>query len=460
MRMRLLLVLVPLVGGASQPSVQQISGPTEEYATAFVDVTVVPMDGERLVPHQTVVVRGTRIADIGPAVRLHVPQEAQRIDGRGKYLMPGLADMHSHPERLVDLLVYVASGVTTVRTMGSPPDLRHWRAESAANRLVSPAIYTAGPVLDGPSEIYQGGPSVETAAAAVQAVREQHDAGFDFIKVYNNLSKEGYEAVVAEARRLGMPVAGHVPFSVGLKGALAARQASIEHLRGYAAELVRADAPLQAGNDFRTRTLDWNYADETRFSSLAEATRAAGVWNCPTLVWNQTQLLPSDEYARWLARPELSLAWPDLLADGRSRWPYMKNFTDADYVAAQRGIPVQQRFVKALKDAGARLLLGTDLGAFAVTDELTLLAESGLSPYEALRTGTRDAAEFLGQTEEWGTVSAGLRADLLLLDANPLADVANTKRRVGIMLRGRWLPNAEMARLIYELTTGVESGKP
>ena len=459
MRMRLLLVLVPLLGGAGQPSVQRISGPTEEHATAFVDVTVVPMDGERLVPHQTVVVRGTRIADIGPAARLHVPQGAQRIDGRGKHLMPGLADMHSHPVRLIDLLAYVASGVTTVRTMGSPPDLRQWRAESAANRLVSPAIYGAGPVLDGPSENDQGGPSVETAAAAVQAVREQHDAGFDFIKVYNSLSKEVYEAIVAEAQRLGMPVAGHVPFSVGLKGALAARQASIEHLRAYAAELVRADAPLQAGHDFRTRTLDWNYTAETRFSSLAEATRAAGVWNCPTLVWSQTQLLPSDEYTRWLARPELSLAWPDLLADGRSRWPFMTTFTDVDYVAAQRGIPVQQRFVKALRDAGARLLLGTDLGAFAVTDELTLLTQSGLSPYEALRTGTRDAAEFLGQTEEWGTVTVGLRADLLLLDANPLADVANTKRRVGIMLRGRWLSNAEMARLIYELTMGVESRK-
>ena len=145
--------------------------------------------------------------------------------------------------------MYVASGVTTVRTMGSTPDLRHWRAESAANRLVSPAIYTAGRVLDGPSETYQGEAGLETAAAAVQAVREQHDAGFDFIKVYNSLSREVYEAIVAEARRVGMPVAGHVPFSVGLKGALAARQASIEHLRGYAAELVRADAPLQAGND-------------------------------------------------------------------------------------------------------------------------------------------------------------------------------------------------------------------
>jgi imidazolonepropionase-like amidohydrolase len=144
----------------------------------------------------------------------------------------------------------------------------------------------------------------------------------------------------------------------------------------------------------------------------------------------------------------MRFAWPELRANTRSQWPYMKNFTEADYHAAQRGIPVQQRFVKALKDAGARLLLGTDLGAFAVTDELKLLVESGLSPYEALRTGTRDAAEFLDQADEWGTVTAGSRADLVLLDANPLANVANTKRRVGTMLRGRWLPSAELATLL------------
>src|SRR5262249_41723709 len=162
--------------------------------------------------------------------------------------------MHAHPETALDLLLYVANGVTTVRTMGSPPDLRSWRAEAAGGRMISPAIYMAGPVLDGPSEIYQGGPSVVTAAEASPAVREQHAAGYDFIKVYNSLTKQVYEAIVAEARRVGMPVAGHVPIAVGLQGVLAARQASIEHLRGYAAELVRADA-AQPGEDLRSRTL-------------------------------------------------------------------------------------------------------------------------------------------------------------------------------------------------------------
>jgi imidazolonepropionase-like amidohydrolase len=137
----------------------------------------------------------------------------------------------------------------------------------------------------------------------------------------------------------------------------------------------------------------------------------------------------------------------------------MENFTDADYVAAQRGIAVQQRFVKALHDAGARLLLGTDTGGggsgdpggFAVHDELRLLVEAGLSSYEALKTGTHDAAEFLGQLGEWGMVGVGRRADLLLLDANPLADTANASHLVGVMLRGRWLPDTELRRLLDEV---------
>jgi imidazolonepropionase-like amidohydrolase len=324
--------------------------------------------------------------------------------------------------------------------------------------VLIPAIYTAGPVLDGPSELYQGGPGVVTAVDAAQAVRDQHAAGYDFIKVYNSLSKEAYDAIVAEARRLGMPVAGHVPISVGLRGALAARQASIEHLRGYSAELVRAGAPVRLGDDLRSRTLAWNYADESRFASVAEATRAAVVWNCPTLVWSQTQMLPPDApYARWLARPEMRHVLPDL---NRSQWRYFKSFTDADYVAAQRGISVQQRFVKALRDAGARLLLGTDLGAFAVREELGLLVQAGLSPYEALGAGTRAAAEFLGQRDEWGTVAPGRRADLLLLDANPLANVANASRRVGVMLRGRWLTNAEIAKRLDAIAAGVNPQTP
>jgi imidazolonepropionase-like amidohydrolase len=459
MRLNIFLITVLVSGCLGQLALARNDIVNSRPAAAFVDVTVVPMDSERVLEHQTIVVRNGRIAAMGPVSRVIVPRGGLSIDGRGKYLMPGLADMHAHPEEdSLELVPFVANGVTMLRTMHGTPDQLRWRAEATAGRLVSPAIYAAGPILDGVPPLYSDVPPVASPAEATRAVRAQHAAGYDFIKVYNSLSKDTYEAIVSEARGLGLPVAGHVPFSVGLRGALAARQASIEHLRGYVAELVPNDAPVQPGIDLRSRTLAWNYVDESRFHLLAQATREAGVWNCPTLFWSRTVLLPREAYARWLTRPEMRYALPAARVDTRSQG-FMKNFTEADYLAAQRGIAVQQRFVKALHDAGARLLLGTDTanggsgdpGGFAVHDELRLLVEAGLSPYEALKTGTHDAAEFLGQLGEWGMVAVGRRADLVLLDANPLADTANASHLVGVMLRGRWLPNTELRSLLDEV---------
>ena len=227
----ILLTAAPILGCASQAVLDRSSRTTEEPVAAFVDVTVVPMDRESVVPHQIVSFRpgGSRRSG-RPHWSTSRVAPLDRRPRRAPYARTGRHALA--PGECARPLVYFANGVTTVRTMGSPPDLRHWRSEAAARRLLSPAIYTAGPVLDGPSELYQGSQTVATAAAAAQAVREQHTAGYDFIKVYNSLSKEAYEAIAEEARRLGMPVAGHVPFSVGLRGALAARQASIEHLRG------------------------------------------------------------------------------------------------------------------------------------------------------------------------------------------------------------------------------------
>jgi len=455
----ILLALACALCAVGQPAPTRNQRPPKLPAAAFVDVTVVPMDHDGLLRHQTLVVRDGRIAEIGPVERINVPRGTLRIDGRRKYLMPGLADMHVHPEDdQLELALFVANGVTMVRTMHGTPNQLRWRAETATEKGVGPTMYVSGPLLDGVTPLYPDVPPVSTPADGVRVVREQHSAGYDFIKVYNTLSRDSYEAIVAEARLLRMPVAGHIPFSVGLRGAFAARQASVEHLRGYVAELVAPSARVQPGADLRSRSLAWNYVDESRFALLARATREAGVWNCPTLYWSKSVLLPRDTFVRRRARPEMRYARPATRFDTRAQGS-MSNFTDADYLEAQRGIAVQQRFVKALHDAGARLLLGTDTGSggsgdpagFALHDELRLLVEAGLSPYEALKAGTRDAAEFLGQLGDWGTVTVGRRADLLLLDGNPLEDTANASRSVGVMLRGRWLPNVELRKLLDEV---------
>jgi imidazolonepropionase-like amidohydrolase len=362
-----------------------------------VDVTVIPMDRERALPHQTVVVREDRIAAVGDAKRVRPPAGALRVDGRGKFLIPGLADMHAHPDTTGDLLLFVANGVTMIRNMFGEPKHLRWREQIARGELLGPTIYTAGPILDGPDPSAPGMVVADTPERAEQLVVAQHDSGYDFIKVYNKLSAPVYERIVATARRVGMPVAGHVPLSVGIRGALAARQASVEHLRGYAAELVRDDAPVHPGSDFsyRARAVAWNYVDESRFAAVARATAAAGVWNCPTLIVEKVALLPADEYAAYQRRPEMRFVPRAEREVSRDSVPGMKEFREEDYVAAQRAVAVKQRFVKALHDAGARLLAGTDFPpwGFTLYDELELLAGAGLTPYEALRAATHDAAE-------------------------------------------------------------------
>jgi imidazolonepropionase-like amidohydrolase len=463
MPLRTLLTLTCLLSANGQVPPHRNQEARKLPPVAFINVTVVPMDREHVLKHQTVLIRDGRIAEIGLAERVHIPAGTVRIDGRRKYLMPGLADMHVHPEDdQLELALFIANGVTMIRTMHGTPDQLRWRSQTATGKLIGPTMYVSGPLLDGLPPLYSDVRPIATSADGRRAVREQHAAGYDCIKVYNSVSTDAYEAIIAEARLLRLPVAGHVPFSAGLRGALAARQASIEHLRGYAAEMVPAH--VRPGTDLRSRSLSWNDVDESRFALLARETREAGVWNCPTLYWSRSVLLPRDAFARWRARPQMRYARPAARRDTRAQG-FMKNFSDADYREAQRGLAVQQRFVKALHDAGARLLLGTDTGSggsgdpagFAVHDELRLLVEAGLSPYEALKAGTRDAAEFVGQLGEWGTVTAGRRADLLLVEGNPLTDTANVRRRVGVMLRGRWLPNTELRKLLHQVAATRQS---
>ncbi len=386
--------------------------------TAFVNVTVIPMDRERVLPGQTVLVQGDRIIALGPAGRVAVPAGATRIAGRGRFLLPGLADMHVHlgyqntgKENIADiLLALVANGVTTVRDMhsGGP---QSWqlalRRRVVAGELLGPRIYTAGD------------PDVSSPAAAAQSAVALKAAGHDFAKV--NGSELVYDSLVVAARRVGLPLGGH-----GLTGALRDRWASIEHLDGYVEKTFECAAPEPRPDPVAARTpgprppeppecASWSWATDStgrlnpaRLRALAHATRQAGVWGCPTLaVWERT--LPQ---------------------------------------ALDRVLQV----VKALHDAGAGLLLGTDMhsGAvfpgFAIHRELELLVEAGLTPYQALATGTRNVAAFLGTLDSTGTLAVGKRADLVLLRGNPLRNIRHTAALAGVMVGGQWLPRAELER--------------
>ncbi len=430
-------------------------------SAAFVDVSVIPAVRPGVLTHQTVIVQDGRITWSGPAAKATIPAGAVRIDGRGKFLLPGFADMHTHPSSPFDLYTYLANGITRIRVMWGDTATLRWRRDAETGTLPAPRIYTAGAIIDGspPSQ-----PMMTVLTDPTQAraeVMAQHTAGFDFIKVYNSVPKAVYDTITAVARELGMPVAGHVPFAAGLAGALAAHQASIEHLRGYIAELVPKDAPIQPGATLRSRTLAWNNIDQTRFPALVKRTVAAGVWNVPTFVVQALDMLPSAEYRALMARPEVALLGRDNVPD-RSKISYLADYTDADFAESERAILPQMAFARALYERGAHLMLGTDswLNGWAFHDEMKLFEKAGIPRAAILRLATHEPAVFLGLGRTQGAVTAGYAADLQLVGGNPLDDLNHLMDRAGVMVRGRWYPKDELDRTLRALAPGLRPMTP
>lgn len=345
---------------------------------AFVDVNVVPMDGEHVLAHQTVVVREGRISAVGPLASTPPPGGATLIQGAGRYLLPGLADTHVHLSRN-DVGTYVRYGITTVRNMWGWPGLADIEDDIASGELLGPTIFSTSPGLDGPPAKWPYTQIVTDPAKADSVVEAQRLAGWTTLKLYTDLRPDVYDSIVAAARRRNMDYVGHVPSRIPLEHVIEAGQRSIEHLGGYQ-----------------------GITDADSLAAVIEKTVAAGTWNCPTL---SVQLLV-----------------------GPSR--------------TQR----RRDIVLALHRAGAPLLVGTDSGidltmpGTSLRTELDELVRSGLTPFEALAGATRDAARFLGQEDEFGQVRAGLRADLLLVEGDPLEDVSAVDHEIGVMLRGAWLP--------------------
>jgi imidazolonepropionase-like amidohydrolase len=426
-------------------------------ASAFVGVTVVGMTrSAESMPDQTVVIRDGQIQAVGPRGEVTVPVDAVRIDGAGKYLMPGLADMHVHLEYFEDpsiLKLFLANGVTTVRNMDGRPRILEWKKQIEEGTLLGPLIYTAGPLLDGDPPLRTDNLVVRNAEEARAAVIAQKAAGYDFIKVYTNLSAEAYEAVLATAWENDMPVAGHVPRAVGLKRAISG-QASIEHLGDYADAVERDDSPFRSRDAWFKRFLGMP-VDRTKADLLGKEQARQGAWTVPTLVQADKALAPPDLMRQWLAAREVSY----MDAEMRALWEELNQrvtarMDDEDWRRVALGRQNRLMLVRALHESGAQLLAGSDtpnpfvVPGFALREELKNLVEAGLTPWAALATSTRDAARFADQLDGRGSVETGQRADLLLLEANPLEDVTNVGKLTGVMVHGRWLSRDELTRLL------------
>ncbi len=435
-----------------------LGGPVASQTTVFAHVALLSPERSGAIRDQTVIVKGDRIVWVGPADRARTDRDATIIEAQGKFLLPGFADMHVHLAREGDLLTYLANGITTVRNMWGDTTHLAWRKRIAAGRLLGPRIVTAGPIIDGTPPSVPSMLVLLDPAKARSVVVGQHEQGFDFIKVYNSVPKAVYDSIVTVARELRMPVAGHVPFAAGLFGAFVARQASIEHLRGYIAELVPKDAAVQPGASLKSRSVAWNYIERGRIPALVGATKAAGVYNTPTLMVTTELLAPPETWDSLAKRPVLRYLGKGAAGD-RAQIPYLKDFSAADFREANRGLDGQRALVKALSDAGAKLLAGTDsyLQGFALQAELLELERAGLSRWAVLRVATRNAAEYFGEARDWGKVATGQRADLQLIDGNPLESLAALEHRGGVMVRGRWLSKRELDVKLDDLARSDEA---
>ncbi len=440
-------------------------------AYAFTGVTVLPMTEAPPLREQTVLVRDGRIAAVAPAASLPVPPDATAIDGRGKFLMPGLCDMHIHMfvprgEALSEaetlkrsreyLYLFLCRGVTTVRNMAGTKLHLRMRAEVADGSTIGPRIYTSGPILETrfTHRLLIGiGEEVKSPAEARAMVLANHRDGYDFIKVYNDIDADIYDTIIATSREVGLQVIGHVAFVKGLDGALAAKQDSIEHLRSYdfAAD-TRASPP---GKRFE----GWLHTSPARMREMAERTAAAGVWNVPTLV-TESGIYPDGEQAP----PQDLSGMPGWFAKQMRADTMAGVFTNEQRKAIKDGAPMRQAFVAALDQAGARLMTGTDTPVLQLVPgrsllrEIELFAEGGVSNLHALQCATVRAAEFVGRQDRIGTVEARKDADLLLLNADPLADIGALHRQAGVMTAGRWLPAETLRATVagFDLAAAAE----
>ncbi len=438
---------------------------------AITHVTVIDTTGGPSRRDMTVAIAGDRITSVGPAAGAKIPTSARVIDGTGKFLIPGLWDMHIHAffgdwvpgGREATLPLFIANGVTGARDMGSDLEpILAARRDVESGALPGPRMIVSGPMLDGPKSQFPAAIAIATPEDGRRAVAMLQGRGVDFIKIQSHVTREAYLAIADECKKRKIRFEGHVPDAVLASAASDAGQASFEHLIGVFEGSSTAEEAFLEGKKGPARFLEtW---DPAREASLARLLAKNGTWQCPTLYWERGQWLvdaidvSKDPDARYAPAHWREKSWPTF-AKG-----ILKDMATDPLPVRQRFVEHELEIVKRLQRAGVPFLAGTDTPAgvdvipgFSLHRELERFVDAGFTPMEALQTATINPAKFLGRRGDFGSVEKGRVADLVLLDANPLDDIRNTRRIAAVVAGGRLHSREQLDRMLAQVETYARS---
>lgn len=421
----------------------------------FSNVNIIPMDKNEVLANRDVVVKNGVIVSIGPTSKLKYSKDAMVIDAKGKYLLPGLAEMHAHVPPVDDLepmkdvlTLFALNGVTTIRGMLGHPRHIELRSKIQSGEIMGPRFITSGPSFNGNS--------VKTPEAAAAMVKDQKKSGYDFLKLHPGLTKENFAAIAATAKEINIPFAGHVSFDVGVWRAIDAGYATIDHLDGFVESLVPGIENMKEQDTGLFGLFIADKADESGIQKLTDSLRQHNIWVVPTQALAERWFHPTRDPDALGSEPEMKYMDASTVNNWINTKKNLLNNPNYKPSTVSRLIELRKKLIYECNKNGVGLLLGSDapqvfdVPGFSVHHELRYLVDAGLTPYEALKTGTVNVGKFLNR-EDLGIIKTGAVSDLLLVNGNPLEDINQTKNIEGVMLGNLWLSkeyiNAELKKL-------------
>ena len=446
----------------------------EAQSLVLNHVTIVDVGNGSLHRDMAIVITGDRIAAVAASGKERTPKDARVVDGSGKFVIPGLWDMHVHTifgdwlpkDENIILPLFVANGVTGVRDMGGDlEELKVWRAQIASGKLLGPRMVISGPMLDGPVPRFPSSAPVKDAADGKRVVDELQKSGADFIKIQSLIPRDGYFAAAEESKKVGIVFVGHVPDAVRATEASNAGQKSIEHFTGIFEGCSPLEDQFVKGAPKGPGKFVETY-DPARAKTLIALLAKNQTWLVPTLVWEHGQwLIDESDFSRDPLTKYAPAAWKD------RTWPMftkdiLKDMDTDPLPVRERFAQMELEMINQMHKAGVRFLAGTDTAAgvhvfpgFSLHEELIYFVKAGLTPLEALQTATRNPAIFFGKTSEFGAVDRGKMADLVVLDANPLDDIRNTQKIGAVVLAGKYLSREQLDAMLHNVEQAAANSK-